>query len=457
MILKLGTTSPEVARWQSFLKLPPTGIFNNETKTATANFQNRQGLKADGEVGPDTFARAAELGYQVPQATYYPPRPNFSTPTNEQRESLFGRFAWRPRGNGTDIIIEGSWPSENIVKVHVPQLIGVEGFPASGDIFLHRKAAEPFKAFIKDVEKAGLLHLIISWAGSYYPRFIRGSQRSLSNHSWGTAFDINAPQNWLNQQPAADGQKGSLLRLVPIANKHGFYWGGHYRSRLDGMHFELAQIKTNPFAGLVNNSADVPANSLSGDETAIQTPTVPTPQTGVEKPGVNLPVEQPPTQIAEHIINTGDTAAAVPAPENIALEAPPKDGATASATKLVIAGVTVPGVLVPAIQGIKEALAGGFISPAEIGATLLGFIRDNQKYVFILIGLLIVLLIVKKLVKQVTFWISMLTHAVPGWNNVKILPASEPKPAYVAGQWRFAPLAMFREPPRSVTDDSGER
>lgn len=236
---------------------------------------------------------------------------------------------------------------------------------------------------------------------------------------------------------------------------------GYYRRFLK----ILVAARPNPFAGAdidINEivgrlrSADVPANSLSGDETAID-PAIETPQTGLAIAGVNPPAEQPPTQNAEVIVNNGDTAASLPISENISLDAPPKDGATSSATKLVIAGVTVPGVLVPAIKGVQEALANGFVSPAEIGATLLGFIRDNQKYVFILIGLLIVLLIVKKLVKQVTFWISMLTHAIPGWNNVKILPASEPKPAYVAGQWRFAPLAMFREPPRSVTDDSEER
>jgi hypothetical protein len=37
------------------------------------------------------------------------------------------------------------------------------------------------------------------------------------------------------------GEHGCLLELVPIANEHGFYWGGHF-SRKDGMHFEIAKI-----------------------------------------------------------------------------------------------------------------------------------------------------------------------------------------------------------------------
>jgi hypothetical protein len=46
------------------------------------------------------------------------------------------------------------------------------------------------------------------------------------------------------------GEKGCVRELVPIANEHGFYWGGHFGSvvngkmigRMDGMHFEIAKI-----------------------------------------------------------------------------------------------------------------------------------------------------------------------------------------------------------------------
>ena len=35
----------------------------------------------------------------------------------------------------------------------------------------------------------------------------------------------------------------SAKQLVPLANKHGFYWGGHFESRPDGMHFEMAEVR----------------------------------------------------------------------------------------------------------------------------------------------------------------------------------------------------------------------
>lgn len=173
---------------------------------------------------------------------YYPPLPAFSSPSNVQRETLFGKFRWKAKGNGTDIIITDGWATKNIVPVFIPQLVGVANAPKDGKVLFHRKGVENLKGFFATVESEGYLDLVISWAGSFYPRFVRGDNKNLSNHTWGTAFDINAPQNWLWKQPAAIGQKGCLLPLVPIANFFGFFWGGHYRQRKDGMHFELANL-----------------------------------------------------------------------------------------------------------------------------------------------------------------------------------------------------------------------
>jgi hypothetical protein len=74
-------------------------------------------------------------------------------------------------------------------------------------------------------------------------RFIRCSNSSLSNHAFGTAFDINADENQLGSQPALPSEPGCVFELVPIAHKFGFYWGGHFTPpRRDGMHFEIAKI-----------------------------------------------------------------------------------------------------------------------------------------------------------------------------------------------------------------------
>lgn len=266
MILKLGTVSPEVARWQKVLGLPQSGIFDAATDKATRAWQTKNGLDPDGVVGPKSLTKA---GLVSQTNTWYPPKPNFGSPSNEERTRMFGSFAYK-RKNSTDIVITDDWASKNIVKLHVPQLIGVEGFPKNGIILIHKRAAGPFMAFINEVQEKGLIDRIISWAGSFYPRFIRGSQQTLSNHSWGTAFDINAPENWLGAKPASVGKRGSLLELVPIANKHGFYWGGHYSSRLDGMHFELARIPQASYIQQTVSAQPVVSASLIGDEDVVK-------------------------------------------------------------------------------------------------------------------------------------------------------------------------------------------
>jgi hypothetical protein len=52
----------------------------------------------------------------------------------------------------------------------------------------------------------------------------------------------------------------------------------------------------------------------------------------------------------------------------------------------------------------------------------MNFVSGNFKWIAGGIALYIALQIVKKLVKQITFWISMITHAIPAWNNVKVQP-----------------------------------
>jgi hypothetical protein len=217
--------------------------------------------------------------------TYFPPKPNFGSPTSAERAQMFGTFPYKPIGKG-NIRILGNWASENIVKVKIPQLIGVEGAPKDGVIQFHRKGVEQIEGFFDAVESEGLKHLVISWAGSFFPRMVRGSSTALSNHSWGTAFDINAPQNWLNAQPAQEGKKGTLLRLVPIANDFGFFWGGHYRNRLDGMHFELAVLNRKPtkYFEVVKTSAMTQESDVELDlplPTHTANPIIPTVSTAI--------------------------------------------------------------------------------------------------------------------------------------------------------------------------------
>lgn len=244
MLLKKGSVSKEVIEWQRFLlskgyKIGSLdGIFGEKVRLATIEFQKANNLIADGIVGDNTFKAA---GIKI-ESEYYPPVPNdLKLPTFSNSKKMFGIFKYKLGKNNSVVIID-DWVEKNIVDVKMPQLIGVEAAPKDGVIQFHRLGVKSLLGAFDEIEQKGLKSRIISFAGSFYPRMIRGSKTTLSNHSFGTAFDLNAPENWLGQKPAKIGQKGCLLELVPIFNKWGFFWGGHYQNRLDGMHFELAKL-----------------------------------------------------------------------------------------------------------------------------------------------------------------------------------------------------------------------
>lgn len=232
MELKLGDVNKKVAQWQRLLRITDDGIFGKKTEAATKKYQQINKLPETGVVTDIMFNEIIK--------PYYPPKPSFGSPSDSLRKSLFGNFSWEKK-NKVEITILGNWVKENIIKIKIPQLVNVPSAPPTGEIYFHKKAANQLIGFFNEIQQQGLLYQVISWSGSFYPRFIRGKS-SLSNHTWGTAFDINAPENWMGNEPAKLGQKGCLLQLVPIANKWGFFWGGHYVGRKDGMHFEAAKI-----------------------------------------------------------------------------------------------------------------------------------------------------------------------------------------------------------------------
>ena len=255
-LLKIGSTGNDVRKWQTFLTGQQlysgqvNGIFDEQTKEASQAFQSLHGLEPDGKVGDKSFGAAMMLGFGVitndddgKDSSNWPAKPKFSPLTsNAERGNVFGKFAFKSEplpNNPENIRVTDNWVRDNIVMAKVTQLIAIKG---SDKVAFHKKGKAQLEKMWSDWEKAGLLHLVLTWSGSYNPRFIRGSRTVLSNHAFGTAFDINVEWNKLGAVPALAGRKGSVRELVKIANDNGFYWGGHF-TRLDGMHFEVAQVK----------------------------------------------------------------------------------------------------------------------------------------------------------------------------------------------------------------------
>lgn len=135
-------------------------------------------------------------------------------------------------------------PSRYCTVVTLPELEGIPVYNrrSSGRMRFHRKAAGQLEALWAAWGRAGLMGHVRTYEGSYVARFVRGRPGRLSSHAYGSAFDINQRWNRLGHLPAPAGAEGSVRELVDIANAHGFFWGGHFKGRPDGMHFEVAKL-----------------------------------------------------------------------------------------------------------------------------------------------------------------------------------------------------------------------
>jgi hypothetical protein len=254
-VLRFGNTGSDIQEWQNFLigkkyNLFETGVFDAKTLASTIEFQIKNGLSSDGVVGPKTYAVALQQGLGVvtdehPDGLDKPLKPfGIEALTDIQKEQLFGKFSYIPepvKDNPEAIKIIDGWDAQNIIGVTVPQICNLLGKPAY-KVWVHKSVAKQLISVFQAWEDAGLIHFVLTWAGCWNARFKRGSTTSLSNHSWGSAFDINVTWNPLGATPAMWDEKGSVRELVEIALQYGWFWGGFFKSRKDGQHFEAYKI-----------------------------------------------------------------------------------------------------------------------------------------------------------------------------------------------------------------------
>lgn len=254
-LIRLGSRGNEVLQWQLFLaglqlyrgKLD--GQFGPLTLDATKAFQTLQQVFPDGVVGMATYGKALLLGFNGVDdnrtssvGANWPPKPiRLKALANEaQRQARFGKIEYQRLSPHTDAIkITNRWEQQHMEMVEIPQL---KSLVKGGKVYFNKQAAPQLLSLFAAWEKAHLLSCIKTFDGAFNPRCIRGRQE-LSCHAFGIAFDLNARWNGLNRVPALVGTEGSVRELVPIANEHGFFWGGHFTNRLDGMHFEVAEIQ----------------------------------------------------------------------------------------------------------------------------------------------------------------------------------------------------------------------
>lgn len=149
------------------------------------------------------------------------------------------------------IVVNKKWERENfIVLRNLP--FGIK------KKYVHKKAAPYFHEALKRAEKHPENNgsFVIKTFGVFNPRHQRHNRsRPLSDHTWGIACDINAPEN----RPKIFSE--NLLKPIPFSElwydiwpqgipewfvlsfeSVGFDWGGRWKKFVDPQHFSLRQV-----------------------------------------------------------------------------------------------------------------------------------------------------------------------------------------------------------------------
>ncbi len=132
------------------------------------------------------------------------------------------------------------WPAGEDRKA-----LGIQSFnvPGTSIKFACAKAVAPLlvnfaKEFNDLVEPIDVVQLD-DWGFAF--RMTRGSNKVLSNHSSGTAIDLNAIKHPLGKSNTFNKHQCNIINL--LITKYGLNWGGNYKRRKDEMHFEIALDK----------------------------------------------------------------------------------------------------------------------------------------------------------------------------------------------------------------------
>jgi hypothetical protein len=184
-VIKKGSFGEEVKQWQLFLqtagyKIPfADGAFGPITERETLKFQSANGLKADGVVGPKTWAFVTRVSTNTPLSQRWPKQDytsmvNFYGPVGENMTSLELPY-----------IMKLAWDRNTIVR----------------KITCHQKVAKSLYTILENIKKIygdkeiERLRLDL-FGGCLNVRRMRGGS-AYSTHSWGCAIDLDPDRNQL--------------------------------------------------------------------------------------------------------------------------------------------------------------------------------------------------------------------------------------------------------------------
>ena len=238
---KLKVDKPHVTAKtsQPVSKSPNNNILNN-TKGAEVKSVAAQNVKVDKPPVTVKTSRpvAQPINNNISNSTPVS-RGQTSTDINKypklsKVKGIFGQFHYRELSGGR-IEVDPQWVVDNIVTITLPG--------TNKKVQVHKLAADNFiMAFnyinngtvIVNGKQVSLLSLIETMDGTYVTRHVNWApDKGLSNHSWGTAIDINARDHFRYVDSASDP---NLILWEKAFKPAGFSWGNSYN---DSMHYEL--------------------------------------------------------------------------------------------------------------------------------------------------------------------------------------------------------------------------
>lgn len=164
-----------------------------------------------------------DISVQILGPNLDPTVAQIAIPTGGSVARAIGAFSYTLRGR--TVIPEAGWVNE---------YIRTETLPVVGQVRCHKVMLAQLRMVMLEIQRLGLSKAIYDYGGCYVPRYIAGKS-TLSNHSFGTAIDLNVQDN-------LRGVPGKMdRRVVAIFKRFGFAWGGDWRWT-DPMHFELARL-----------------------------------------------------------------------------------------------------------------------------------------------------------------------------------------------------------------------
>jgi hypothetical protein len=144
-------------------------------------------------------------------------------------------------------VVDPKWEAENIVGVVPPYRMVLAWAPAQAvkTIRIHKRCAESLSRVLAGIEahygsqeaiERARMHL---YGGGFNFRLKRGGS-TLSNHSWGSAIDLDPEHNGFGRR-WSEGMGMMPRDVVDLFRAEGWTWGGLWNTA-DAMHFQACSL-----------------------------------------------------------------------------------------------------------------------------------------------------------------------------------------------------------------------